>query len=153
MSGSEAREQANAYDSIFADVPLRFDDGSVEWLPPHPSLRMLDDDVLEALDEYYADIEENYDRDENGEIKGPPFYKNGKRQPAKEIQVVKIVLGEGRYEELRKTKTVGGKRFSAKHVWQVWTGQGNRIADRAETDPKSDGGAHVLADESAPDRK
>lgn len=142
-----ARDQANAYESLFADKVLEFDDGSKMTIPPHPSLRLLDDEALERYEAYLAEVE-TYDRDENGDIKGPPFFKDGKLvTPPREIRIVKEVLGEEVYAELR-SKKINGRPVSARDVWRLWNEQGAAVVAREAEDPKSDGGSGVLEDAS-----
>jgi hypothetical protein len=62
-AAKQAREQADAYDSIFADVDLELDDGSVVKIPPHPDLGMIDDERMEAFEELLFEVEETYDRE------------------------------------------------------------------------------------------
>lgn len=150
-NASHAREQAAEYDSIFADRIIRFDDGTTLTIPPHPSMRMLDDDVLEEYDAYLEEVE-TYDRDESGEIKGPPFYKDGKRvSPPREVRVVQIVIGKEQYDLLR-TKKIGGRKAGARDVWRAWSEQSASLITRQDGDPKSDDGAVVLEAVSEGDR-
>lgn len=141
--GTYAREQANEYSSIFADRIIRFDDGTTMTIPPHPSMRMLDDDVLEEYDAYLEEVE-TYDRDENGEIKGPPYYKKGRRvSPPREVKIVQIVLGKEQYDLLR-SKTINGRKAGARDVWRAWSEQSASLISRSDADPKSDDGVGVL---------
>lgn len=149
-SASEAREQANAYKSIFSDRTLRFDDGTTLTIPPHPNLRMMDDDVLEAYEAYLEEVE-TYDRGPDGEVLGPPYFKEKQRvTPPREIKIVQVVIGEDAYKTLR-SKTIGGRKAAARDVWMAWSEQGSEISERADSDSKSDGGADVLEDVSASD--
>lgn len=174
-SGNEAREQATEYDSPFADRVIEFDDGTSMVIPPHPNLRMMDDDALEAYEAYLEEVETTYDRepdvyipeqtvkDRNGDdmvlpaevkqgpVKGPPYYKDGKRvSPPREIRIVQVVLGADQYEVLR-SKTIDGRKASARDVWRAWNEQGFAVAKRAGDDSKSDGSPVVLEDVPASD--
>lgn len=178
--GRQAREQATAYTSIFAPRELVLDDGTVIEIPPHPNLRMLDDDAQAALERLEFELE-SYDRhpdiyvpeqkskDRNGdEIILPAETKPGavkipyrKTDPATgeaklldppyTVQVAKIALGEAAYKKLRAGK-VNGRRGSAADVWRIWNNQGLDLAEREASDSKSDVGVGVLEDVAAPDR-
>ncbi len=155
-AGTEAREQANEYKSPFADRKLVFDDDTFMVLPPHPNLRMLDDEALEALEAYEEEIE-TYDKDDDGQVKnlmaGGPFFKDGKRvSPPYRVRMVQIAIGEDRYEELR-TKTINGQKCGARDVWRAWSDQGVEIVERINQDSKSDAGSVVLEDVSPSDSK
>ncbi|WP_201787829.1 hypothetical protein, partial [Klebsiella pneumoniae] len=79
-----------------------------------------------------------------GAVKGPPYYKDGKRvSPPREVRIVQVVLGMDNYEVLR-SKKIGGRAAGARDVWRAWTEQGFTIAERAESDSKSDGSSVVL---------
>jgi hypothetical protein len=62
----KAREQAAAYKSTFAPTPmtLHYPDGTTEVIeiPPHPNLRLLDDEPLEAYEDLLFEAETTYDR-------------------------------------------------------------------------------------------
>lgn len=161
----EAREQAEAYKSIFANRDLELDDGSSISIPPHPDFGMLDDDALEAYEELMFEVDTKYDRepdivipehyekDEDGvevgsllpaeTIRGAlriPFRKNNELvKPPHRIHIVQIVLGEAGYKRLRQ----GGR--SAGDVWKIWSMQGLEIRERQLRDPKSAGGVVALA--------
>lgn len=154
-AGADAREQANAYQSVFADRKLTFDDDTTMVIPPHPNLRMLDDDALEALEAYEEEME-SYDKDEDGRPKnlssGGPFYKDGKRvSPPYRVRMAQIALGDD-YDVLR-TKTINGKKAGARDVWRAWSDQGVEIVERINQDSKSDEGAVVLEDAAEADSK
>lgn len=149
----EAREQAAAYDSVFASTPLDLDDGTVIDIPPHPNLRLLDDERLEAYEELLFEAE-SYDRgpdiyipeqkvkDSAGnEMVLPaetkpgdllvPYRKDGELvRPPYNVRVVIAALGHDDYARLRD----GGR--SAADVWRIWNQQGMTIAERQATDPK-----------------
>ncbi len=175
-AAAEAREQAQSYDSLFSPTLLTFDDGSVISIPPHPSLRMLDDDALEAWDALQFEAE-TYDRhpDEDvseqnvydangnlvttlppttrkGDLIGPPYRKGGVPiSPPWEVRTAQAALGEKEYERLRNGK-FDGQRGGARHVWKVWNKQGFELAERRAADPKSNGGSVDLAPVSETDR-
>jgi len=162
-AGLKAREQANAYDSLFADTPLELDNGEVILVPPHPDLGMLDDEAMAAYEELQFEME-SYDREEDvfipeQRLRNPdgtesgvvlpattqrgalkrPYRKNGELvRPPHSVRVAKIALGEEGYAKLR----AGGK--SAADVWRIWSRQAAELRERQELDPKSDGGALAL---------
>ncbi|AXQ61749.1 tail assembly chaperone [Mycobacterium phage PHappiness] len=79
-----------------------------------------------------------------GAVKGPPYFKDGKRvSPPREVRIVQVVLGMDSYEVLR-SKQINGRPAGARDVWRAWTEQGFTIAERAESDSKSDGSSVVL---------
>lgn len=173
-AGREAQEQAKAYNSIFAPRELTLDDGTVIEVPPHPRLRMLDDDVLATLEE--LDFEtESYDRGPEVYIPeqkvkdragndmvlaaetrpGPlllPYRKDGKLiKPPYSVRVAEVALGDD-YLKLRAGK-VDGHRGSAADVWRIWSEQSLEVTEREGSDTKSDGSTDDLADVPTPDGK
>lgn len=162
---ARARDQADAHDSVFAPGGLELSDGSTIEIPPHPNLRMLDDDRQAAYEELMFEAE-SYDREDDvfipeqrlrdpetgnetgvvlpaqtrrGELK-VPFRKGGELiKPPHSVRVVQVALGDQEYARLR----AGGK--SAADVWRVWNDQGLRIADRQVVDSKSNGRAGAVA--------
>lgn len=174
-AAAEARAQAVEYDSVFSPITLTLDDGEVIEIPPHPNLRILDDDILAAYEELIFEAE-SYDRgpeiyipeqkakDRAGnEITLPsetrpgallvPYRKNGKLiSPPHTVRVVQVVLGEQDYARLRAGK-IDGRRGSAGEVWRIWNEQSQRLLDRQRADSKSDGGGVDLAPVPAPDRR
>lgn len=172
---SDAVEQAKAYKSLFAPQLLRFDDDTTMEIPPHPGLRMMDDDRLAAYDELMFEADTEYER-------GPDIYvpeqtvkdrdgnelklaaetrpgnllvpyrkvnpKTGKAElvkPPHEVRVVQAVLGEQKFKELR-AKSIDGRPAGARDVWQLWNSRGEELQSRADDDSKSVGGASVLED-------
>lgn len=159
-AGRQARDQASAYDSLFADTKLELNDGSFISIPPHPDLGMLDDEQMDAYEDLVME-QESYDREEdiyipeqrlldsNGNETGVvipattekgalkrPFRINGVRvKPAYSVRVAQIALGEEGYARLRK----GGK--NAADVWRIWGRQAAELADRQAGDDKSSGSA------------
>lgn len=172
-SGRQAREQADAYASTFAPRRIEFDDGGFILVPPHPNMRMLDDDAQAAVERLDFELE-SYDRhpdtyipeqkvkDRGGnEITLPaqtvpgavklPYRKTDVEgnttllDPPYTVQVAQIALGPDDYAKLR-AATINGRRGSAADVWRVWNNQGLDIANRADVDSKSDDGPGVLED-------
>lgn len=148
-AGQRAREQADAYESVFAPTLLTLDNGDVVSIPPHPNLSMLDDAGQEAYEDLLMEAE-TYDREPDiyipeQRLRGPdgnengvvlpaetkqgalknPYRKGGVRiTPAWRTQVVMAALGPQKYAQL----TAGGK--SAGDVWSIWNEQSLRVADR-----------------------
>lgn len=179
-AGRKATEQAEAYENnVFAIRDLVLDDGvTVIKVPPHPSLRLLDDDALQSLDQLDLDLEscerhpdiyipEQKGKDRTGaEITLPaetkpgalkiPYRKIGDDgkpvllNPPYEVQVVKIAIGEDQYKKLRAGK-IDGHRGSAADVFRFWNNRASDLGRRRETDHKSDGGADVLEAVAAAD--
>ena len=161
---SQAREQAEAYDSLFASTSLELNDGSILMIPPHPDFGMLDDDRMEDYEDLLMEVED-YDRDDDiyipeqkleGGVTLPaetkrgellrPYRKNGVRvKPSHTVRVVQAALGPEDYERLR----AGGK--GAADVWKVWGKQGLAIQERRLFDPKSNGSSVDLESISASD--
>lgn len=175
----EARHQAKTYRSVFAGPTLTFDDGTTMDLPPHPDLRMFDEDVLQAYDELLFEVRNSYDHEPDvwipeqkvsdstgGEIKLPatlrkgsliiPLQKTGAdgkpelMKPPYEVKLVQLILGERRYRELR-SKTIDGQKAGAKDVWRAWNERGEALMQRSDADPKSDAGAVDSPPVPAPD--
>lgn len=165
-AASQAREQADAYDSVFADVDLELDDGTIIKIPPHPDLGMIDDERMEAYEELIYEVEEEYDREEDiiipeqrlrdptsgretgvvipettqrGMIKRPYRKNNELVKPPHSVKVVQAVLGEDVYAKLK----AGGR--SARDVWRIWNERGLEIQQRRNADAKSNGGPVGLA--------
>jgi hypothetical protein len=157
-AAAEAREQADAYESLFASHELEIDGGSVT-IPPHPDFGMLDDERLEDYEELLFEVDTEYDREESiyipeqhldngvtlpaseqpGALKRP-YRKNGVLvKPPHSVRVVQAVLGEAEYKRLRD----GGK--SAADVWKIWGKQGMEVQERQSADPKSNGSTVDLA--------
>ncbi|OMC44715.1 hypothetical protein A5742_27465 [Mycolicibacterium fortuitum] len=178
-AGRDAAEQAKAYSSPFAPRELRLDDGTVLEIPPHPSLRLLDDDALAELEALNFELE-SYDREPDrvipaqtikdkagnelelpaetirGPLKTNPYRKTNAdgsvtvMNPPYEVRVAQIALGAEDYATLRAGK-VNGRRGSAADVWRAWNDQGLEVAERQKADPKSDGSSVVVAPVSASD--
>lgn len=163
-AGKQAREQADAYESMFADIEMELDDGTTIAIPPHPDLGMLDDEAMEQYEELQFEME-SYDREddihipeqrlrdsdgnENGvvlpETISPgalkrPYRKDGELiKPPHSVRVARIALGEQGYQRL----LAGGK--SAGDVWRLWAKQAAELRDREAGDSKSEGSAVDLA--------
>lgn len=153
-AGREAREQAKAYNSVFAPRKLQLDDGTIIEVPPHPNLRMIDDDRLAAYETLLFETE-TYDRaPSEGDAQGPlliPYRKNKELvTPPHTVRIVQAVIGDEDYAKLRAGK-VDGRRGSAADVWRVWNEQGIELTERADVDPKSDGSSDGVADLATPD--
>jgi hypothetical protein len=167
-AAQDAREQARTYRSIFAGPILTFDDGTTMELPPHPNLRMFDEDTLAAYDELLFDVETNCDRSpdvwipeqkvkdsEGNEITLPATLRRGELltplrktvdgktelvKPPHEVRLVRTILGDKQYQVLR-SKTVNGRKAGANDVWRSWNERGEDLMERRDADPKSDDGA------------
>lgn len=171
-AGRHAAEQAKEYDSVFAPLTLTFDDGTTLEIPPQPSLRMLDDDCLEAYDRLIFEAE-SYDReeislperkvkdDEGNEMVLPAETKKGGYiipyrkdrvliSPPWEVQEVQAALGPENYELLR-SKKINGRRACAGDVRRKWNEQGLRLMERQKSDSKSQDSADSVAAVPAPD--
>lgn len=156
----EARTQAEAYDSLFANRELALNDGTVMSIPPHPDFGMLDDERTEAYEELLFEVDTIYDREpdiyipeqrlrdpETGNETGRvipeetvrgalkrPFRINGELvKPPYSIRVVQAALGELEYKRLKE----GGR--SAADVWKIWGQQGLEVKERQALDSKSNG--------------
>lgn len=163
-AGKQAREQADAYDSLFADIQMELNDGTTIAIPPHPDLGMLDDEAMEQYEELQFEME-SYDREEDiiipeqrlkdadgnetgvvlpgtvspGALKRP-YRKNGELiKPPHSVRVARIALGEEGYQRL----VAGGK--SAGDVWRAWAKQAAELRDREAGDSKSEGSPVDLA--------
>ena len=166
FAASEARMQADAYNSLFAERELKLDDGSVLKVPAHPEYGMIDDDRLEEYEELLFEMDTLYDREEDiyireqhlrdattGELTGAtvpattqrgalkrPYRINGALvRPPHSVKIVMTALGKSEYERLR----AGGG--SAKDVWRVWNEQNMEIRERQAVDSKSNASAVDLA--------
>ena len=162
----EAREQAAAYDSLFANQKLELADGSMMEIPPHPDFGMLDDDRMEDYEDLLVEMDTTYDREpeifipeqtlDNGvtlpaETKRGelirPYRKDGVRvKPAHSIRVVVAALGEESYAQLR----AGGK--CAADVWRIWGKQGLEVQQRRFQGPQTNGSTVDLETISEADR-
>lgn len=175
----EAREQAAEYDSPFAGGQITLDNGDVIPVPPHPNLRMLDDEAQSEYDKLELELE-SYDRHPDVHVPEQKIYDNHGRLvstiPAEEeprpgplkvphrktvdgktelldppynVRVAKIALGPD-YDKLR-GGLVDGRRGSARDVWRIWNEQGQKAVERQKADSKSADSSGVLADAPPPD--
>lgn len=171
-ASQQAREQADAYDSLFADIQLKLNDGTYLAVPPHPDLGMLDDEAMGEYEELQFEME-SYDREEDifipeqrlkdssgnengvvlpattspGALKRP-YRKNGELiKPPHSVRVARIALGEEGYQRL----IAGGK--SAGDVWRAWAKQAAELRDREAGDSKSEGSSVDLEAVPSTNRK
>lgn len=156
--GRRAREQATAYQSVFDSTFIDLDDGSTIEIPPHPDLRMLNDDRQEAYEELLFETE-SYDREPDvfipeqhldggvtlpaetrqGQLKWP-YRKNGELiKPPYRTRVVQVALGDEAYARLK------ANGLDAADVWKIWREQNERIINRGDADPKSNGSPSPVA--------
>lgn len=169
-AAAEARDQAEAYESMFATTDLELDDGTILKIPPHPSYNMLDDDRMAEYEQLMFEVDTEYEREEDiyipeqkldngitlpsstqrGALKMPlrRLDENGKPvlvTPPHNVRLVQVALGEKNYELLR----AGGK--SSADVMRIWTDQSLKIRERQQRDSKSDAGTVDLAPVSKAD--
>lgn len=171
-AAEQAREQAKAYSAVWAPRPFDLGDGESIEIPPHPNLRLLDDDRLEAYEALLYEIE-SYDRApdvyvpeqklENGTIipeetiKGAVLIPHRRTtvgddgvsrteliHPPWAVRVVMACLGAEAYDRLK----AAGK--SASDVWRIWNEQGVELAEREKLDTKSFRGFNRVANVSSP---
>ena len=173
-ASTQAREQADQYDSVFQCSVITFDDGSTLTIPPHPALRLLDDDQQADYDQLMFESE-SYARADNVEIPEQKVWdrstkrlvttlpaqsrpgallvpyrtidENGKAtllKPSWEVQTVRAALGEEKYAILR-AGLINGERGAARDVWNIWNEQDRAVTERRAADPKSGGGSVDLA--------
>ena len=178
---SDATDQASEYLSIFAPRELKLDDGTVIQVPPHPNLRMLDDDALDALDELHLMLEEEFDREDDiyipeqkvkdrngndmvlpaetkrGPLKTNPYRKTdpktGKVEKLQPSYQVQVAMIALGEEQYAKLRAgkINGRKGSQADVWRVWNEQGSDLVRRQQTDSKSDGSVGDLAEVPPPD--
>lgn len=167
-AAAQARAQATEYDSPFAPKILRLDgDGGEIEIPPHPNLRMFDDDAQAEYEKLEFEME-SYDRhpdiivpeqkiyddkgnltmtleptSQRGALKVPHRKTVGDEttllDPPYTVRVVKIALGEKDYARLRAGK-VKGRRGSAAEVWRIWNQQAQDVTAKEKADSKSAAG-------------
>lgn len=172
-AGRQAQEQAQEYNSPFAPRTIEFDDGTKLVVPPHPQLRMFDsEDRLIAYDELLME-QETFDREEielpqrtirdddgtemvlpaetkKGQVLGPPYRKKGKIVKGHEARIVRVVLGDDKYEQLC-SKTINDRPAGYSDVMRVWHDQSVEVVKRVNDDPKSAEGAGGLEALAPPD--
>lgn len=170
-AAQQAREQAEAYESLLQGHKLQLCDGTTVDVPPHPELGLLDDDSQDAYEALLFEVDTEYDRepdviipehealDRDGKKTGAiipeetirgrlktPYRKEGKRvTPPHTVRVVQAALGESEYARLR----AGGK--SAGDVWRLWSKQLLEVQLRQGRDHNFREGSDVLEDVSASD--
>lgn len=165
---AQAREQADAYDSIFAQTDIELDDGSTLSIPPHPDFGMLDDDAMDAYSQLLFDRDTIYEREPDifipeqrlknsegvetgvvmpsdtvrGALKTPYRTKgeDGKSVLVKPAWSTQMVMAAlGKdYELLR----AGGR--SSADVWRIWAKQGKQVEQR-QGRPEGEGSAVAVA--------
>lgn len=163
-NNQKAGAQAKAYKSAFAptEMKLTYPDGAGEetiLIPPHPNLRMLEDERLEAYEDLLFEAEQTYDREEDiyipeqhldngvvvpattrrGAIKIPQRITrkdpdSGEERtelvrPAWAVAVVIACLGQETYDKIR----AAGQ--SASDVWRIWNDSSMELANRRDADP------------------
>lgn len=160
-AASDSREQAEAYESLFAPTPLELENGEgTLMVPPHPDWGMLDDENMQAWDEYMFEIDTVYEREpdihipeqrlengltlpsdtQRGSLLVPYRKKNADDvvelvRPAHTIKVVQIALGDEEFDRLKR----GGKQTA--DVYRIWRSQSLKIRERQAADSKSVGSA------------
>jgi hypothetical protein len=155
-----ARAQADAYESVFSQHELDLGNGQKLTVPPHPNLRMLDDDAQAEYEKLLFEANNTYDRHpdiyipeqklDNGIVipaetkRGAlivPYQRTGSDgkpeliTPPHSVKVVQIALGEKDYARLRAAKK------SAADVWRIWNQQGIDVAARETFRPVPSAGA------------
>lgn len=163
-AGLDAQEQAEAYDSIFANRSIELEGGGTLSIPPHPDFGMLGDEQQEAYEDLLFETE-SYDREDDiyipeQRLKDPdgnetgvvlpavtqpgnlkrPYRRDGVLvKPPYSVRVVQAALGETDFKRLKE----GGR--SAADVWKIWGAQGLEVKDRQKGDPKSAGSVVAVA--------
>lgn len=158
-AAAEAREQADAYDSLFANREITLDDGDTVSIPPHPDLRMLDDENMAAYEELLFEMDTTYDREHDifipeQRLKDSDGKETGTVVPAETIRgnlkmpfrrTTKNTDGEDVTELIKPPHSVKVviaalgedtyKRLreggrSAADVWRIWSTQGLEVKQR-----------------------
>lgn len=162
-AAKEARAQADAYDSLFANIELELDGGDTITIPPHPDYGMLDDDRMAEYEQLLFEADTEYEREpdiiipdktlDSGSVVPGETLRGALKRPYRRlidnkpvlvtppysVRVVSAALGEAEYKRLRG----GGK--SAADVWKIWGKQGLALKERQAGDSKSDGSTVDLA--------
>lgn len=177
----EAREQANEYDSPFAGGQILLDGGDVIEVPPHPNLRMLDDEALAEYDKLQFELE-SYDRhpdvhvpeqriyDKHGNLVSiipaedeprPGQLKMPYRKTDPDTKEVKLLdppynvqvarIALGPDYEKLRGGLINGRRGSAADVWRIWNEQGQKVVERQKSDTFRDEGTGGVETVSTPD--
>lgn len=152
------------------EMELEFEGGATQTvqIPPHPNLRVLEDERLAAYEALLFKAETEYDREpdvilpeqklDNGVIIPAETRRGVLKTPYRitttdddgqthtelvtppyAVQVVIAVLGDEVYEKIK----AAGK--SSADVWRIWNEQGMELAERNDGDPKSVGGRRGVA--------
>lgn len=146
---AQAREQADEYDSLFANTDLELNDGTTLSVPPHPDFGMLDDDAMDAYTELLYVRDTEYEREpdiyypeqrlknpdgtesgvvlpadtKRGDLKSPYRTKDaeGNSTLVKPAWTTQLVMAALGEPNYRRLRE-GGK--SSADVWRIWGRQG-----------------------------
>lgn len=151
----QARLQAEAYDSLFANTDIKLDDGTMLSIPPHPDFGMLDDDAMDDYAQLLFDRDTVYEREPDiiipeQRMKNSEGVENGVVMPSETIRgalktpyriktedgssvLVKpawstqmVIAGLGK--ESYEMLRAGGR--SSADVWRIWSKQGEQVKQR-----------------------
>jgi hypothetical protein len=169
-AAQQAREQADAYDSLFAPTELELEGGDTLSIPPHPNFGMLDDEATEAYEELLFERDTLYERTpdiiypetrvkdpttgketgavipgetQQGQLKTPYRIKDddGTSKLVKPPWNVKVVQAV-LGEDYKKLRD-GGR--SCADVWRIWGKQGIEVAARNQFRQAIDAGVMGMA--------
>lgn len=165
---AEAREQAEAYNSIFAPIKMDLNENGTDFvmLPPHPEFGLLDDDQTARYEQLMFDRDELYDRDPDVIVPEQRL-----RDPKTGHETGVVIPGETLRGNIRtpfRTRDAAGKATlvsppfsvqtvvavlgqetyqrikdagkSSLDVWKLWGEQSYKVRERQAADSKSDGG-------------
>lgn len=171
-AGRHAAEQAKEYASIFAPIPLTFDDKTTMEIPCNPEWRLFEDEEClraydrlmferESYDCHEIELPERKVKDDDGNEmvlpaetrKGAPkvpFRKGNELVDDDEARLVRTVLGDAKYQLLC-SKTINGRKAGYADVQRAWSQRGYELMERQRADSKSAPGSVDLAPVSAPD--
>lgn len=166
---AQAREQADAYDSIFANTELELDDGSKLSIPPHPDFGMLDDDAMDAYAQLLFDRDTLYEREPDifipeQRLRNPEGVETGVVMPSDTVRGAlktpyrvkdddgKSVLIKPAWSTQMVIAALGEKDYemlraggrSSADVWRIWSKQGFEAKQR-QGRPENEGGAVAVA--------
>ena len=168
-SETEAREQADQYESLFGNVDLVLDNGDVVKIPPPPDYGLLDDERMAAYEALIFEVDTEYEREpdvfipeqkmDNGLVLPAETQRGALKRPYRKVvdgkpvlvtpphtvRVVMAALGDDEYARLK----AGGKQ--AGDVWKIWTDLSLKIRERQQRDSKSNGGSVAVASVPEPD--
>jgi hypothetical protein len=176
-AAQQAREQADAYDSVFAPTELELDGDEPIMVPPHPNFGMLDDEATEAYEELLFRRDTEFEREpdiiipearlrdpvtgnetgaivpgetQRGNLKVPYRIKDedGNVKLLKPPWNVQVVKAAIGEDDYKRLRE-GGKNVS--DVWRIWTRQGVEVAAREQFRSALAGGAMGLAPVSEAD--